>query len=162
MDREKKQRQLARLYREYGGRCSICNEPVILCAAQRGGRENPRMAVRFRKGSSYGKPGRVRLRVLACRQCAQERSDQITGSMPVEELHLRSGRYPTEFYEAPQDCSSTVEPAAHNGLVGGSTPPGPTNSVPLAQRIEHEPSKLGVGGSNPPGRAKTADVSQNV
>lgn len=175
MDKAKRQRQLARLYRESGGLCAICKEPTILCSEPRGGRASPRMAVRFRTGSSYGKPGRTRLRILACRQCAQERSDQITLSQPVEELHRRSGRYPTEFYEAVQDCSSTAEPSAHNGEVGGSNPPGPTNATVaqlverpicngedsgskpdggtnfalLAQRIEHEDSTLGAGGSNP-------------
>lgn len=58
----------------------------------------PHAAVRFRLGSSFGTPGRVRPRVMAHRKCVQERSDQIQASQPVEDMWIRSRRLPSEFY----------------------------------------------------------------
>ncbi len=92
-----KQEQLAHLYRKQGGKCHICGCEAIL--DYNGGKANSgRSAVRFRIGSSFGKPGRVRRRVMACRKCAQERSDQIQASQSIEELRARSGRQQEEFY----------------------------------------------------------------
>lgn len=93
--RQQRQEQLGHLFRRQDGKCHICGEPAIL-----DGRNKGLSAVRFRTGSSYGAPGRVRPRVMAHRKCAQERSDQITQSQPIDETRLRSGRHPTEFYEA--------------------------------------------------------------
>jgi hypothetical protein len=172
---EQKEKQLRRLFFEQEGKCKICGKAAYLEMPK----HKPLAAVRFRTGSSYGEPGRTRPRVMVHRKCAQERSDQITLSQPIEVLWHLSKRQPTEFYEA---CSSTEELSAHNTLVAGSTPAAPTkfatlaqmaerpicngedagstpagssNSAPLAQRTEHEDSTLGVAGSNPAGRAIT-------
>lgn len=170
---EQKEKQLRRLFFEQEGKCNICGKAAYLEMPK----HKPLAAVRFRTGSSYGEPGRTRPRVMVHRKCAQERSDQITLSQPIEVLWHLSKRQPTEFYEA---CSSTEELSAHNtpvagstpaaptkfatvaqqveqptcsGTVGGSIPSGGTSSAPLAQRTEHEDSTLGVAGSNPAGRA---------
>lgn len=49
-----------------------------------------------------------------------------------------------------QACSSTVEPSAHNALVAGSSPAGPTSAT-VAQSAERRLCKAKVGGSIPPG-----------
>lgn len=100
MDKEKRHKQLAYLYRKHAGKCAICGCETVIVLGTKGGPLNPKMAVRFRTGSSYGEPGRRRKRVLACQECAQARSDQITASLPVEELWDRSGRHPEVFYSA--------------------------------------------------------------
>lgn len=98
--RDTRPNQLRYLFRKQGGKCHICGEPAVLDG--NGGKVADGLsAVRFRLGSSYGKPGRIRKRVMAHRKCAQERSDQITASVPVEELWARSKSFPTEFYCAP-------------------------------------------------------------
>lgn len=92
-----RRKQLAYLFRKQNGKCHICGCDAIL--DYNGGRVNSeRSAVRFRLGSSFGRPGRVRPRVMACRKCAQERSDQIQMSQPIEETRERSRRHPEEFY----------------------------------------------------------------
>jgi hypothetical protein len=97
--RTDRREQLAYLFNKQNGKCHICGEDAIL-DYQGGEAGHPKSAVRFRIGSKFGAPGRVRCRVMAHRKCAQERSDQIQESIPVEERWLRSGRQPTEFYEA--------------------------------------------------------------
>jgi hypothetical protein len=98
MNRQERQKQLAYLYRKHDGKCAMCGDPTVIVIGTKGGPLNPRMAVRFRTGSSYGEPGRRRPRVLACFECAQKRSDQITASVPLDELHDRSGRHTEVFY----------------------------------------------------------------
>lgn len=100
MKLEERRLQLERLYNKQGGRCHICNCETVLEGRPCGGKLNPRMAVRFRLGSSFGAKGRVRRRVMTCQKCAQERSDQIQDSQPIEELWRRSGREATEFWTA--------------------------------------------------------------
>jgi hypothetical protein len=93
--RQQRQAQLAHLFRQQDGKCHVCGETARLDGANDG-----LSAVRFRTGSSFGTPGRVRPRVMAHRKCAQERSDQIQMSQDVDDLRHRSGRHPTEFYTA--------------------------------------------------------------
>lgn len=97
-----RQGQLRHLFKKQGGRCYICGEPAVL-DFEGGKAGRPMSAVRFRIGSSFGAKGRVRPRVMAHRKCAQERSDQILASQPVEDLWRRSGREPTEFYSIPEN-----------------------------------------------------------
>lgn len=102
MNAERRQNHLAALFRKHRGRCAICGCCVeIMPPMKHGERPKPHRAVRFRKGSGYGEPGRVRPRVLACWACAQNRSREITLSQPIEELRWRAGREQTEFYELP-------------------------------------------------------------
>jgi hypothetical protein len=97
MGRDGRQEQLAYLFAKQDGLCHICGEPAVL--DYEGGKAgHPLSAVRFRLGSSYGTPGRRRRRVMAHRKCAQERSDAIQDSIPVEERRARSLAWPTEFY----------------------------------------------------------------
>ena len=97
-NREQRKGQLAYLFRKQHGKCHICGEPAVL--DYNGGKASSEMsAVRFRLGSSFGKKGRVRPRVMAHQKCAQERSDQIQAEQPIEELWFRSRSSPTEFYE---------------------------------------------------------------
>lgn len=94
-DREGRQKQLRYLFERQKGKCHVCGELAVL------GSEGDDAAVRFRTGSRFGKPERIRPRVMAHKRCAQERSDQIQASQPVEESRARSRRYPTEFWSAP-------------------------------------------------------------
>lgn len=89
---------LQNLFDHQKGCCFICGKPAVL-DFESGKAGQPESAVRFRLGSSYGKKGRVRKRVMAHRKCAQERSDQITTSLPIEEQWHRSHRHPSEFYQ---------------------------------------------------------------
>lgn len=95
-----RQEQLASLYTRQEGKCLFCNCVVVL-DGNGGKSSSDRSAVRFRLGSSFGAKGRVRRRVMTCRKCSQERSDEIVASQPVEELWMRSRRFPTEFYSLP-------------------------------------------------------------
>jgi len=100
MNAERSRKQLWRLYDRSLGSCAICGQKTKLTDDER----DPYKAVRFRTGSSYGKPGRVRRRVLACRQCAQKRSDEITASQPLDELRHRARRWGDVFYvPSPQE-----------------------------------------------------------
>lgn len=84
-----------------------------------------------RRASSHGK----HVYQVMCRPCCDKLSAAKEDRQPIELLHFNSKRHPTdEYYFIPQDCSSTVELAAHNGLVGGSTPPGPTSPSVLRQQ----------------------------
>lgn len=110
MNRERRIGQLAYLFRKQGGKCHICGEPAVL--DYEGGKAGrPMSAVRFRLGSSFGSPGRVRKRVMAHRGCAQERSDQIQASQLIDETRARAQRFPTEFYSIPgeQDADRTSD-----------------------------------------------------
>lgn len=98
MRREERRSQLAHLFEKQQGKCFICGQPAVL-DYQGGKRGRGESAVRFRIGSKFGKPGRVRPKVMAHRRCAQDRSDQIQMSQPIEETRARSGRWPTESYE---------------------------------------------------------------
>lgn len=89
--------QLQHLHAKQLGKCFICKCDTVL-EPTNGGKLKPNAAVRFRLGSSFGSPGRVRPRVMTCRKCAQERSDEIQQSQPLEDLWLRSGREPTELW----------------------------------------------------------------
>jgi hypothetical protein len=82
---ETKYRQLLRLIDFQQGKCAVCGRPASI-----DDQTNP--PVRFRIGSSYGAPGRVRPRVMAHHKCALERSSEITASQPLDELRRRSGR----------------------------------------------------------------------
>lgn len=97
MGRGGRQDQLMYLFRKQSGLCFICHLPAILDGCG-GDSRSERSAVRFRLGSSFGAKGRVRYRVMTCRKCAQERSDQIQMSQPIDDTRRRSGRFPTEFY----------------------------------------------------------------
>lgn len=169
-----REKHLRHLFFEQEGKCKICGTAAYLELPK----NNSLAAVRFRTGSSYGAPGRTRLRVMAHRKCAQERSDRITASQDVDDLRHRAQRWPTEFYSA-QDCSSTAEQAPYKRSVEGSNPSGPTtisarssvgseqgnstskvegsspsaptNFATVAQSAEHRLCKATVGGSIPPG-----------
>jgi hypothetical protein len=92
-----------------------------------------------RRSSSHGK----HVYQVMCRPCCDKLSAAKEARQPIELLHFNAKRHPTdEYYFIPQDCSSTVELAAHNGLVGGSTPPGPTN--PSATRVPRTVSDRSV------------------
>jgi hypothetical protein len=149
---EQKEKQLRRLFFEQEGKCKICGKAAYLEMPK----HKPLAAVRFRTGSSYGEPGRTRPRVMVHRKCAQERSDQITLSQPIEVLWHLSKRQPTEFYEA---CSSTEELSAHNTPVAGSTPAAPTKFATVAQQVEQPTCSGTVGGSIPSGGTKSARSS---
>lgn len=118
---EQRFRHLTRLFNFQGGKCAICQQPARL-----DGKNDPMSAVRFRIGSSYGAPGRVRPRVMVHRKCAQERSDQITMSQPIEELRRRAGRW-GDTYEIATVAQQVEQPTC-SGMVGGSIPSGGTNS----------------------------------
>lgn len=95
---------LAAMFARQGGKCHICGEPAIL--DYEGGKASRHLsAVRFRIKSGFGEKGRPRPRVMAHLKCAQERSDQIQDSIPVEERWTRSQRFPTEFYGVPDKVS---------------------------------------------------------
>ena len=98
MRRSDRKSQLEYLFEQQEGRCHICGEPALLDGLG-GYKGHGNSAVRFRLGSGYGYKGRVRLRVMVHRSCAQERSDQITNSLPIDEQRARSRRWPTETYE---------------------------------------------------------------
>lgn len=98
---EDRQASLLKLFRRQDGKCAICGEPAVLDG--NGGKASAELsACRFRTGSSYGAKGRRRPRVMAHRKCAQERSDQITISQPIDETRSRAGRFPSETYEIKQ------------------------------------------------------------
>lgn len=97
--RQQRRDQLACLFNRQGGKCAICGEPAVL-DGNGGSAGYPDSAVRFRTRSKFGKPGRVRPRVMAHRKCAQARSAEIEVSLGLDELHARSQRHPTEFYSA--------------------------------------------------------------
>lgn len=87
---EKRRPQLAYLFQKQGGRCFICGEQAVLdFNGDKAG--HPLSAVRFRRGSKYGKPGRFRPRVMAHRKCADQRSREIELSISIEERHARAG-----------------------------------------------------------------------
>ena len=89
--------QLRFLFSRQNGKCFICGEKANLDFSG-GTADRALSAVRFRLGSRYGTPGRVRRRVMAHRKCADQRSRQIEMSQTVEELQWRSGRFQTETY----------------------------------------------------------------
>lgn len=89
------QKKLARLWQSQKGRCGVCGEKAPL---DWNGGKSPDSAVRFRKGSGYGRKGRTRYAVMAHRRCADARSREIEENVPIEERWVRSGREPTEFY----------------------------------------------------------------
>lgn len=94
---EQKRNHLARLFQQQDGKCHICGQMAVL--DYEGGKAGrPMSAVRFRLGSAFGAPGRVRKRVMVHRKCSQDRSAQIVESQPIEEIRMRSGRIQTEFY----------------------------------------------------------------
>lgn len=95
---ENRREHLAFLFKQQHGKCRICGKDAIL-DGNGGDAESDLSAVRFRLGSSFGAKGRVRPRVMAHRKCAQERSDQIQASQPIEELWIRSGREVETLYE---------------------------------------------------------------
>lgn len=104
-----RQKKLVRLYAKQRGKCHICGAKAILDGkgGQAGCKES---AVTFRLGSSFGKKGRQRFRVMVHRKCAQARSDEIQDSIPVEERWLRSGRAPSEFYSHGNSSSLAPTP----------------------------------------------------
>ena len=53
-----------------------------------------------------------------------------------------------------------VEPTAHNGLVGGSSPSSSTSFGPLAQSVEHRTLNPQVVGSNPTGSTSFGHLAQ--
>lgn len=80
--------QLAHLHRKHGGLCHICGQPVDLAAT------GPEAANRFRVGSSFGRKGRVRPRVLVHRKCSDQRSNEIQNSIAVDARRDASGAFP--------------------------------------------------------------------
>lgn len=121
---ESRRDHLCFLFKRQNGKCHICGCDAVLDGD--GGKANSqRSAVRFRLGSSFGAKGRVRPRVMACRKCAQERSDQIQESQPIEYRWLKSGRAPSVFYEVPKPPSE-----GDHLLVIDSSQPSPCSVEP--------------------------------
>lgn len=52
--------------------------------------------------------------------------------------------------------------SAHNGLIEGSNPSGPTSNAAIAQKVERESSKLEVAGSIPAGRSSTPEICRDT
>ena len=76
----------------------------------------------------------------------------VVGSSPTRGANLKIGRLSSEnLFCFSGAYSSAVEPPAHNRLVPGSIPGGPTKSSwPVGQAVKTPPFHGGIGGSIPP------------
>ena len=93
--KQKKERQFAR----QDGLCFYCQKPMRIVGRQPHGTRTPHDAATFehlddRSSDERGTRPHERRVVLACHQCNQRRADERTASIPLAELHARSGRYP--------------------------------------------------------------------
>lgn len=117
-----RQKQLLYLFQRQKGRCAICNKPAIL-DGNGGATGSKESAVRFRTGSSYGKPGRTRPRVMAHRGCADARSAEITDSIDVDELRYRARAFPVETYSIVGENADAALAPADGSSDNASVPP---------------------------------------
>ena len=76
----------------------------------------------------------------------------VVGSSPTRGANLKIGRLSSEnLFCVSGAYSSAVEPPAHNRLVPGSIPGGPTTLTwPVGQAVKTPPFHGGIGGSIPP------------
>ena len=76
----------------------------------------------------------------------------VVGSSPTRGaiLNTTTGFLRKTCFVSVGAYSSAVEPPAHNRLVPGSIPGGPTNFRPVGQAVKTPPFHGGIGGSIPP------------
>lgn len=116
-----RQKQLLYLFTRQHGNCGICGKPAVLDGA--GGATGSELsAVRFRTGSSYGKPGRTRPRVMAHRGCADKRSAEITESIDIDERRYRARAFPVETYVIGENADALLA-RADGSSDNASVPP---------------------------------------
>ena len=87
----------------------------------------------------------------------------VVGSSPTRGANLKIGRLSSEnLFCVSGAYSSAVEPPAHNRLVPGSIPGGPTKSSwPVGQAVKTPPFHGGIGGSIPPRVTKNLKSGKN-
>lgn len=102
-----RQKQLLYLFNRQHGNCGICGKQAVL-DGNGGATGSELSAVRFRTGSSYGKPGRTRPRVMAHRGCADKRSAEITESIDIDERRYRARAFPVETYVIGENADALI------------------------------------------------------
>lgn len=99
--RRRHHRQVELLWKRQDGNCYWCANPMIAAieSPQRGVKHPPNEATidhledRFNSNRGLFTGTNERRRVLACRQCNEDRGRQSQTARPLEELHERSQRH---------------------------------------------------------------------